>query len=198
MAHETTADDTSNSGTSKLWGGRFTEATDEFVQVFTASVNFDQRLASQDIRGSLAHADMLQSVGVLSQADATTIASGLQQIQQEIDMLRVERGDDPEEETDDRVLADLLKLPPCLDTPALQSKRAPRPETEALHDVQTYLRANGLVFEDRTLNAFHTALKISEVSPLTVLAGISGTGKRARSARSQFPLSSPLQWRVMN
>lgn len=84
MAHDTTADDKSGSGTSKLWGGRFSEATDEFVQVFTASVNFDQRLASQDIRGSLAHAAMLQSVGVLTEADAKTIATGLEQIQQEI------------------------------------------------------------------------------------------------------------------
>lgn len=84
MAHDTTADDKSGSGTSKLWGGRFSEATDEFVQVFTASVNFDQRLASQDIRGSLAHAAMLQSVGVLSAGDAKTIAAGLEQIQQEI------------------------------------------------------------------------------------------------------------------
>ena len=84
MAHDTTADDKSDSGTSKLWGGRFSEATDEFVQVFTASVNFDQRLASQDIRGSLAHAAMLQSVGVLSKADATSIAAGLEQILQEI------------------------------------------------------------------------------------------------------------------
>lgn len=84
MAHDTTADDKSGSGTSKLWGGRFSEATDEFVQIFTASVNFDQRLASQDIRGSLAHAAMLQSVGVLSAADAKTIAAGLEQILQEI------------------------------------------------------------------------------------------------------------------
>ena len=45
--------------TSKLWGGRFSEATDSFVQRFTASVEFDQRMAEQDIAGSLAHADML-------------------------------------------------------------------------------------------------------------------------------------------
>ncbi|MCH1492719.1 MAG: argininosuccinate lyase, partial [Luminiphilus sp.] len=42
--------------TSKLWGGRFAEPTDAFVQRFTASEAFDRRLASQDIRGSIAHA----------------------------------------------------------------------------------------------------------------------------------------------
>ena len=49
--------------TSKLWGGRFAEATDAFVQRFTASVDFDQRMAGEDIAGSLAHARMLHAVG---------------------------------------------------------------------------------------------------------------------------------------
>ncbi len=101
----------------------------------------------------------------------------LAQIQQEIERLRLKRGSDLKEETDDRILADLLKLPPYLDTPALQSKRALRPEIDALRAVQTYLGENGLIFDNVTLNAFHTALKIGDVSPLTVLAGISGTGK---------------------
>ena len=42
---------TKEQDTSKLWGGRFTEATDSFVQRFTASVSFDQRMAPQDIQG---------------------------------------------------------------------------------------------------------------------------------------------------
>ena len=51
----------------KLWGGRFTESTDTFVEAFTASVTFDKRLLQHDIRGSIAHATMLSSVGVLSE-----------------------------------------------------------------------------------------------------------------------------------
>ncbi len=70
--------------TSKLWGGRFTEATDHFVQRFTASVVFDQRMAQEDIDGSLAHAAMLCKVGVLSEGELAEIRSGLAQIQQEI------------------------------------------------------------------------------------------------------------------
>ena len=69
---------------SKLWGGRFNEATDAFVQRFTASVGFDQRLAAEDIAGSLAHARMLTSVGVLSPQELKEIESGLAQVQQEI------------------------------------------------------------------------------------------------------------------
>ena len=71
--------------TSKLWGGRFSEATDSFVQRFTASVNFDQRMAAEDIAGSLAHAAMLCKVGVLSEAELQQIQDGLAQVQQEID-----------------------------------------------------------------------------------------------------------------
>ncbi len=62
--------------TSDLWGGRFTEATDAFVQRFTASHEFDRRLATQDIRGSRAHADMLTATGVLTQAECAAIHQG--------------------------------------------------------------------------------------------------------------------------
>lgn len=70
--------------TSKLWGGRFNEATDAFVQRFTASVGFDQRMAMQDIAGSLAHARMLHAVGVLNTTELQEIEAGLAQVQQEI------------------------------------------------------------------------------------------------------------------
>ncbi|MEM1434430.1 MAG: argininosuccinate lyase [Pseudomonadota bacterium] len=67
-----------------LWGGRFSEATDEFVQTFTASIDFDRRLASHDIRGSIAHANMLAHVGVLTDAEAVAITAGLERIENEI------------------------------------------------------------------------------------------------------------------
>jgi argininosuccinate lyase len=70
--------------TSKLWGGRFSEATDSFVQRFTASVNFDNRMASEDIAGSRAHAQMLCAVGVLSEQELAEIQSGLTLVEQEI------------------------------------------------------------------------------------------------------------------
>ena len=69
----------------KLWGGRFNEATDAFVERFTASIQFDQRLYAQDIRGSIAHATMLAHVGVLSDAEKTQIVNGLQSIQADIE-----------------------------------------------------------------------------------------------------------------
>ncbi|MFT5741657.1 MAG: argininosuccinate lyase [Gammaproteobacteria bacterium] len=70
---------------SSMWGGRFTEPTDEFVQSFTASVNFDQRLAMADIRGSLAHARMLKRINILDDTELAAIEKGMLQIQQEIE-----------------------------------------------------------------------------------------------------------------
>jgi len=77
-------DENSADNTSKLWGGRFSEATDAFVQRFTASERFDRRLASEDIAGSRAHAHMLTDVGVLSQDELRAINDGLDQIEREI------------------------------------------------------------------------------------------------------------------
>ena len=68
-----------------LWGGRFSESTDQFVQEFTASVNFDQRMYAQDIRGSIAHATMLAEVGVLTDAERDAIIDGLTAIREEIE-----------------------------------------------------------------------------------------------------------------
>ena len=69
-----------STATNQSWGGRFSEAVDEFVARFTASVTFDQRMAEQDVRGSIAHARMLCSAGVLSTDERDAIVSGLAQI----------------------------------------------------------------------------------------------------------------------
>lgn len=67
------------------WSGRFTEPVDELVKRYTASVGFDRRLAHHDIRGSLAHARMLNSVGILSAEDLAAIERGMQTILAEIE-----------------------------------------------------------------------------------------------------------------
>lgn len=67
-----------------MWGGRFTESTDAFVEAFTASIDFDQRMADQDIEGSLAHARMLAKVGVLNEADRDAILQGLAELREEV------------------------------------------------------------------------------------------------------------------
>lgn len=69
---------------SKPWGGRFIEETDAFVEAFTASINFDQRLAQHDIEGSIAHAKMLGKIGILNPDELNAILQGLDNILVEI------------------------------------------------------------------------------------------------------------------
>jgi argininosuccinate lyase len=68
----------------KLWSGRFNEPTDAFVEAFTASVEFDQRLYKYDIQGSIAHATMLARQGILSDQECELIVTGLKKIEQRI------------------------------------------------------------------------------------------------------------------
>jgi argininosuccinate lyase len=69
----------------QLWGGRFSESTDAFVQAFTASVGFDRRMYRQDIQGSQAHATMLAEAGVLTDDERDAIVQGLDEIRAEIE-----------------------------------------------------------------------------------------------------------------
>ena len=71
--------------TNQSWGGRFNEPTDEFVKIFGASVFFDKILAPYDIQGSIAHATMLNEVGILTDNEKTTIIDGLNQVLSEIE-----------------------------------------------------------------------------------------------------------------
>ena len=70
--------------TNQSWGGRFNEPTDAFVKIFGASVFFDKILAPYDIQGSIAHATMLNEVGVLTVEEKDSIVKGLNQILDEI------------------------------------------------------------------------------------------------------------------
>lgn len=77
-------DQASENQSNRSWGGRFEGATDAFVQRFTASVDFDKRLYREDIAGSIAHANMLAAVGILTREEADTITEGLKAIESEI------------------------------------------------------------------------------------------------------------------
>jgi argininosuccinate lyase len=68
----------------KAWGGRFAEATDPLVELFTSSIATDLRMADQDIRGSQAWTRALESARVLSGAEATKLVRGLERIAREL------------------------------------------------------------------------------------------------------------------
>lgn len=77
-------------GMSKLWGGRFTKETNKLVEEFTASISFDQKLAKEDIAGSLAHVQMLGECGIIPVEDAEKIKDGLLAIQKMVHANEVE------------------------------------------------------------------------------------------------------------
>ena len=64
----------------KAWGGVFTEATDPGVERFTESISFDRRLYAQDIRASIAHAQMLAKVDLISPEECSKIEQALERL----------------------------------------------------------------------------------------------------------------------
>lgn len=68
----------------KMWQGRFSEDSSELLEEFNASINFDKNLYEFDIKGSIAHAKMLGSCGIISNDESQKIISGLEQILEEI------------------------------------------------------------------------------------------------------------------
>ena len=69
---------------SQAWSARFSEPVSDLVKRYTASVGFDQRMAAFDIQGSLAHAEMLSSIGIISAQDLADIQRGMAAILDEI------------------------------------------------------------------------------------------------------------------
>ena len=69
----------------KLWGGRFSKNTNELVDAFNASIDFDKRLYNEDIRGSIAHAKMLAKCGIIPAEDGEKIVAGLKDILADIE-----------------------------------------------------------------------------------------------------------------
>jgi argininosuccinate lyase len=69
---------------SAMWGGRFSAGPSAVMEAINASIDIDQRMAEQDIAGSIAHAAMLGATGVISSDDALTIQRGLDQVRDEV------------------------------------------------------------------------------------------------------------------
>jgi argininosuccinate lyase len=69
----------------KLWGGRFSAGTDKSVDDFHSSIRFDSRMYKQDIKGSMAHAEMLGRCGIIPEADARLICRTLEEILKDIE-----------------------------------------------------------------------------------------------------------------
>jgi argininosuccinate lyase len=74
-----------NAAPSKLWGGRFSESTDAFVEAFSSSIAYDSRLFRHDIRASKVHCRMLGRQGIITSEDVEQIVMGLDMVYTEIE-----------------------------------------------------------------------------------------------------------------
>ncbi len=74
----------------KLWGGRFTGDVDATMWRFNASLDVDRRLASADVRGSIAYARALGRAGVLTSSEVRTLVSGLGRIREQVESGTIE------------------------------------------------------------------------------------------------------------
>jgi len=93
---------------SKLWGARFDRKSDPLADAFTFSISYDQRLAKYDVKGSIAHAQMLGKQGIIPKSDAAKIVAGLKKI-----LLQIESGKfkyDPKAEDIHTDIQNRLKL----------------------------------------------------------------------------------------
>src|SRR5690606_3795656 len=74
-----------NKTSNKMWGGRFASGPAAIMEAINASISFDKKLYAQDIRGSIAHSEMLAETGIISKEDQAKIAEGLNTILGEIE-----------------------------------------------------------------------------------------------------------------
>ena len=76
---------TESTSSNAMWGGRFADGPDALMEAINASIGFDQRLARQDIEGSLAHVAMLAATGIIEDEEAEAIREGLLTVLSEIE-----------------------------------------------------------------------------------------------------------------
>ena len=94
----------------KLWGGRFTGATDPLMEKFNESLPFDRRMWAEDIRGSQAYAKALAKAGVLTEEESATIVDGLSSVASEWEAgtFEVKQGDEDIHTANERRLSELI------------------------------------------------------------------------------------------
>ena len=151
----------------KPWSGRFNEPTDAFVEAFTASVDFDQRLYRYDIKGSIAHASMLAKQGILTEAERDRIVHGLNTIRQ-----RIEQGkfnwsvalEDVHMNIESALTADIGDAGKKLHTGRSRND-------QVATDVRLYLRDEINIISDEILRLQHALLDLAEREADTIMPG---------------------------
>lgn len=156
-----------SSDSQKLWGGRFTQRTDQDVETFSSSVSFDQKLYRHDIAGSIAHAHMLSEVGILRDSEFDAIRTGLQKILEQIESGDFEWSD----ELEDVHMNIEMRLTEDIGEAGKKLHTARSRNDQVATDLRLYTRESiDRIVEE--LNAFQKSLmNLAEVEADTILPG---------------------------
>ena len=151
----------------KLWGGRFTAGTDKATDDFNSSIRFDARLYKQDIKGSIAHAEMLGKCGIIPIEDAELICAALNDIFADIENGKVDFEIDAEDihMNIEKILISRIGEP----GKRLHTGRS-RNDQVAL-DIRMYLKTETITIKTMLADLLNTLLSISEQHLNTILPG---------------------------
>lgn len=151
----------------KLWGGRFQKSTDKKVDDFNSSIRFDKRMYRQDIRGSLAHAEMLGRQGIIPKEDADKIINGLNSILADIEAGKVEFEIDAE---DIHMNIEKLLTERIGDAGKRLHTGRSRNDQVAL-DIRMYLRDETAVIDEMLAHALDVLVSLAEEHTETIMPG---------------------------
>ncbi len=151
----------------KLWGGRFTGATDPSFAKFNSSFAFDRRLFAADIRASIAHCNGLRGAGVLSAVEAEQIVAGLQSILDEATN-RADYFDEPAEDIHSFVEARLVEM---IGEPGRKLHTGRSRNDQVATDLRLWLREAIDQLSVRAKQTQEAILDLAEKEKETVLPG---------------------------
>ncbi len=151
----------------KLWGGRFSKATDKAVDDFNSSIRFDMRMYRQDIKGSIAHATMLGKQGIIPEDDAKLIVKTLGEILEDIEAGKVEFLVDAEDihMNIEKILTDRIG-----DAGKRLHTGRSRNDQVAL-DIRMYIKDEIVEIKAMVLSLMETILSIAEKNTDTIMPG---------------------------
>ena len=151
----------------KLWAGRFQKETDTLVNDFNSSIFFDQRMYEEDIRGSVAHSQMLGDTGVISKEDVAAIHQGLKDILADIEAGKIEFTADNE---DIHMNLETLLTQRIGDAGKRLHTARSRNDQVAV-DLRLYLRKEIAEIKTMVLDFMDVLLKQSKANQETVMPG---------------------------
>lgn len=151
----------------KLWSGRFSKDTDKWANDFNSSISFDKRLYAYDIQGSLAHAKMLNKIGILSNNEVSLISNTLMSILKSINLGEIEFSKDAE---DIHMNIETILTDQIGDTGKKLHTARSRNDQVAL-DIRMYLREEVSNIIMLLSGLCTTLLKISKENTSTIMPG---------------------------